>query len=116
MKLLLNIFLLIITLIKYIESCIRVIHCSWGEDPCWKYKDMNTCFSNADCQWGNLEEPPESPVNVEVSFGGRPGYEVCLSPTEDNIGGGPNSQQILNGVQTCKGRNFKSCSIGCSIF
>ena len=115
MKLLLNIFLIIITTIEYIESCIRVINCSWKQDPCMKYKDMYTCFSNADCQWGNLEEPPESPVNIEVSFGGKPGVEVGLSPKEDNIGG-PNVQQIINGVMTCKGRNYKPCYVNCSIF
>ena len=115
MKLLINIFLIIITLIKYIESCIRVIGCSWGDDPYWEYKDMNTCFSNADCQWGNLEEPPESPVNVQVSFGGKPGYEIGLTPKEDNIGG-LNDHQIINGIETCKGRNFKPCYINCSIF
>ena len=115
MKLLLNIFLVIITLVKYIESCIRVTDCSWGDDPCWEYKDMTSCFSNADCQWGNLEEPPESPANLEVRFGGKPGYEVGLTPKEDNTGG-PNTHQIINGVLTCKGRNFKPCYINCSIF
>ena len=42
MKFILYMFLIIITIIKYIESCIRVFRCSWGEDPCMKYKDMNT--------------------------------------------------------------------------
>ena len=116
MKLLLNLFLIIITLIEYIESCMRLTGCSWGNDPCTKYKDMYSCFNNADCMWGNLEEPPESPVNVEIEFGGKPGYDIGLRPQGGQNNGGPNVQQIINGVETCKGRNFKPCYINCSIF
>ena len=115
MKFILYMFLIIITIIKYIESCIRVFGCSWGKDPCMKYKDMKTCFKNADCKWGNIDEPPESPFDVEVNFGGQPGYEVSLTPHEEN-NGFPNNQQIINGVEYCKGRNFTPCQIGCSIF
>ena len=117
MKIILNILLIIITVIKYIESCMRIINCSWGDDPCMKYKDIKTCFQNADCKWGNLEEPPESPFSVEVKFGGKPGYEV--NPAINNQGnnnGGLSTPQIINGVETCKGRNFKPCYIYCSIF
>ena len=116
MKSLLKIFLIIIVYtIKYIETCMRLTDCSWGSDPCWNYKDMSSCLKNADCKWGNIEEPPDQLVDVQVSFGGKPGAEVGLAP-HNGIEGGPNAQQVINGVYSCQGKKYKSCSIGCSIF
>ena len=115
MNLLLNIFLIIITAIKYIESCMRVTKCSWREDPCNKYKDIISCTNNADCKWENIDEPPESPVNIGIEFGGKPGYDVGISPKGEN-GAGPDVRQIINGVEVCKGKNYNPCYINCAIF
>ena len=116
MKSLLKTFLIIIVYtIKYIESCWRLTDCSWSSDPCWNYKDMYSCLKNADCKWGNIEEPPEPLVDAQIQFGGAPGVEVGLAPHQ-GVEGGPNVQQVINGVETCKGKKYKSCYIGCSIF
>ena len=118
MKLILNIFLIIIITIKYIESCIRLTGCSWKGDPCNEYKDMNTCYKHDGCIWGDLEEPQELPINAQVNFGGKPGIDFELTRQEEpnNFAAAPNVQQIINGLKVCKGENYKSCSIWCSIF
>ena len=66
MKFIAYILLIIVLLIEYIESCMRLTGCSWGKDPCLEYKDMNTCLKQTECKWGDLEDLPESPVNVEI--------------------------------------------------
>ena len=102
--------LIIVVLIKYIESCMRLTGCSWGEDPCNKYSDMNACLKQTGCKWGDLEDIPESPVNIEISLGNEVKVEPKLndnSPKEN-----PNNNMII----ICQGKNFKPCYFNCQIF
>ena len=110
MKILLSILLVAVNLIKFIESCMKLTGCSWGKDPCNKYTNMAECFKNADCQWGNLDEPPDSPIEVGVKFWN--GAEPYVHFKDNNNNNVPLAPPII----TCKGRNFESCYFNCAIF
>ena len=95
-----------VALIKYIESCIKLTGCSWSDDPCNKYKTMTECFNNADCKWGNLEYPPDSPIELGFGDGLKPQVQL-----KDNTQPGPPPYGEL-----CKGRNYEPCYFYCAIF
>ena len=109
MKFFAFLLLLIITLIKYIESCldnyIRLTDCSWSGDPCNKYK-KNECSEHSDCVWGHAEGPPEQlELGVDLGNGDMELYNAD--------GGDPHPPMD---IILCKGKNYKSCHFTCSIF
>ena len=115
MKFLSYTILIIIIIINYIESCMRLWSCSWKDDPCLQYNDIDTCFNHTECKWGNLEEPPQSPVNVKVEFGNgvNVGAEFKNNDPNPNQGGNPINPNMN---QACNGRNYTPCYFSCEIF
>ncbi len=115
MKFLSYTILIIIIIIDYIESCMRLWSCTWKDDPCLQYNDINNCFNHTECKWGNLEEPPQSPVNVKVEFGNgvNVGAEFNNNDPNPNQGGNPIDPNMN---QACNGRNYTPCSFSCEIF
>ena len=109
MKLFTFLLLLIITLIKYIESCLsryfRLTDCSWsGGDPCNQY-NADECSEHEGCIWDHIEGPNDRlGVGVEVKSGET---KVSLNTVDD---GRPID------IIACKGKNYKPCYFSCSIF
>ena len=101
MKLIPSLFFIVITLIKHIESCMKLTGCSWKADPCNKYTTMDTCFEHK-CTWGGVEAPS---VNGHIDIGDGPGVPNT-----------PNNQLYIPEPIVCKGKDYKACYISCSIF
>ena len=91
-------FLLLIALIKFIESCMRVTKCKW-KDPCNKYKKYKDCISHKGCIIG---KPNDSGVEVNIDIGD----------------GNTNPNKPIPSPLVCVKKNFKQCYINarCAIF
>ena len=65
MKILNILFLILIALIKYIESCMKLTNCEWT-DPCNKYLEVEECLKHNECEMG---VPQESGFYGHIEYG-----------------------------------------------
>ena len=98
-----TIFLILISFIKFVESCmdIKLLNCQW-KDPCKKIP-LKECLNHKECTIGDPDDPTFE-VSFQQSFGGYEGNQF----QEDNLP--PNF--------ICKDKEKETChfNIGCSIF
>ena len=100
-------FLILISLIKFIESCMKLTNCQWS-DPCNNYS-LKDCLNHNECTIGS---PDDSSVEIryEHDFGGYneeiQGNQINQSPT-----GYP--QPLI-----CKDKKIPQCyfKLSCTIF
>ena len=103
MKIINIIFFYLITLIKFIESCMRVTDCQWN-DPCNNYKLYKECLSHKECTMG---KPEDSGGELFIDIG-----------DDDEIFNDPNQNPPIPPPLACVSKDIKQCyiNIRCSIF
>lgn len=106
MKIIQMLFLIFISLIKFIDSlCLRLINCEWN-DPCKKYFDINECSRHEECTLG---VPDDSGFEFHFEYGNG-GHSF---PEEFSANNG-----LPHPPLACKKKNFSQCcfNMPCSIF
>ena len=103
MKILNIILFILIAVIKFIESCMRVTNCQW-KDACNKYTNVKDCYANKECTMG---KPDDSGGEIYVDIGDA-----------DEIISNPNQNPPIPEPLFCVSKNKKQCYIklSCAIF
>ncbi len=103
MKIISIIIFYLITLIKFVESCMRLTNCQWN-DPCNNYKLYKDCLSHKECTIGN---PEDSRGDIKIDIG-----------DDDEILNDPNQDPYIPPTLACVSKDIDQCyiKIMCSIF
>jgi hypothetical protein len=104
MKFIHVLILLLVALIKFVESCMRLTNCEW-KDPCNKYTTVQECYEHKECTLG---QPEDSGVEVHFEYGDA-----------DDLGGNmDNANPGIPPPLFCVKKDFKQCYIRmqCAIF
>lgn len=97
--------LLLVGLIKFVESCMRVTDCNWT-DPCNKYSIIKECNQHEECTVG---QPEDSGFELYLEYG---------KGDDNSYGNMDNQNAVPFQPLACVTPNFKKCYIRfqCTIF